>query len=161
MKLVKNQGFTLIELMIVVALVAVLAVIALPNFRDLILKSRRSDAIDALLAYTWPGNVRELQNIIRSAVVLHDGKELTADMLSLSGANTQRLYCEVPGKYRGPSTGDSDESKIDVRIDQPFDVIERTIIEAAIAQCNGSIPRAAEILKLSPSTIYRKKENWK
>ena len=120
-----------------------------------------SDAIDALLAYTWPGNVRELQNIIRSAVVLHDGKELTADMLSLSGANTQRLYCEVPGKYRGPSTGDSDESKIDVRIDQPFDVIERTIIEAAIAQCNGSIPRAAEILKLSPSTIYRKKENWK
>jgi len=38
--------------------------------------------------------------------------------------------------------------------------IERQIIEAAIQNCNNSIPKASEMLKLSPSTIYRKKEGW-
>ena len=123
-------------------------------------KGLSSDAIDSLLSYTWPGNVRELQNIIRNAVVLNDGEELKADMLSLSGTGMQGLHCELPNKYRRRGTGEEDEKIIDVRIDQPFDIIERTVIEAAIAQCNGSIPKAAEILKLSPSTIYRKKENW-
>jgi type IV pilus assembly protein PilE len=39
------SGFTLIELMIVVALAAVMALIALPTFTDQIRKSRRADAI--------------------------------------------------------------------------------------------------------------------
>ena len=37
---------------------------------------------------------------------------------------------------------------------------EREIIEATIAHCGGSIPRAARMLELSPSTIYRKIETW-
>jgi two-component system repressor protein LuxO len=43
-------------------------------------------AMDALLSHDWPGNVRELQNVIRKAVILNDGSELTADMLELSSA---------------------------------------------------------------------------
>jgi len=38
--------------------------------------------------------------------------------------------------------------------------IERDIIEAVISSCNGSIPKASQILQLSPSTIYRKREAW-
>jgi len=38
--------------------------------------------------------------------------------------------------------------------------IERDIIEAVISSCNGSIPKASQILELSPSTIYRKREAW-
>ncbi len=41
-------GFTLIELMIVVAIVGILAAIAYPSFQDQIRKSRRSDAMTAL-----------------------------------------------------------------------------------------------------------------
>ena len=38
--------------------------------------------------------------------------------------------------------------------------VERELIEATIAHCDGSIPRAARMLELSPSTIYRKLETW-
>ncbi|MFZ4792103.1 MAG: type IV pilin protein [Candidatus Competibacteraceae bacterium] len=45
----KNQGFTLIELMIVVAIVGILAAIAYPSYQDSIRKSRRADAKSVLL----------------------------------------------------------------------------------------------------------------
>lgn len=39
------RGFTLIELMVVVAVIAIIAAIALPNFNEQMRKSRRSDAL--------------------------------------------------------------------------------------------------------------------
>lgn len=45
----KNPGFTLIELMIVVTVVAILAAIAIPAYSDYVTRARRSDAQAALL----------------------------------------------------------------------------------------------------------------
>lgn len=44
----KPSGFTLIELMIVVAIVAILAMIAYPSFAEQMRKSRRAEAISTL-----------------------------------------------------------------------------------------------------------------
>lgn len=45
-------GFTLIELMIVVAIVGILAAIAIPNYTEYVRKSRRSDAKSSILEVT-------------------------------------------------------------------------------------------------------------
>jgi type IV pilus assembly protein PilE len=46
---VHKKGFTIIELMIVLAIVAILVALAVPSFQDTIRKSRRSDAMNAIL----------------------------------------------------------------------------------------------------------------
>lgn len=44
----RQGGFTLIELLIVVAVIAILTSIALPMYRDFVIRSNRTDAIIAL-----------------------------------------------------------------------------------------------------------------
>ncbi len=47
----KQQAFTLIELMVTVAIVGILAGIAYPSYQDSVMKSRRADAKGALLGF--------------------------------------------------------------------------------------------------------------
>jgi len=103
-----------------------------------------NDALDRLLAYHWPGNVRELQNVIRQTVVLHDGEVLKSHMLP------DHI---VPAQ----NTGSSSATALTGR---HLWQIERDAIETAIASFAGSIPKAADALGISPSTIYRKREAW-
>jgi two-component system, repressor protein LuxO len=42
----------------------------------------------------------------------------------------------------------------------PLWLIEKRAIEHAITLCQGNIPKAAELLRISPSTIYRKRQAW-
>ena len=114
-----------------------------------------TDAEDLLLTHNWPGNVRELQNVLRNAIILNEGTEITADMLNLNLRSSGSAKAD-PIKQGENASG----SSMSVSLDQDFAQIERDIIEYVISQCGDSIPKAAEMLGLSPSTIYRKKENW-
>ncbi len=102
------------------------------------------DALDRLLAYHWPGNIRELQNVIRQAVVLHDADVLESHMLPDHLVTAQ----------------DTHHSPATARTGRHLWQIERDAIETAIASFAGSIPKAADALGISPSTIYRKRESW-
>ena len=46
---VRNKGFTLIEMIIIMVILAVLIALAIPSFKDTIRKSRRSDAMDYII----------------------------------------------------------------------------------------------------------------
>ncbi len=102
-----------------------------------------ADAERLMLSRSWPGNVRQLQNVLRQIVVFHDAPELTADMLA------PLLPPEHGNPAARPQAGPP-----------RLRVLERQAIEEAIASCGGSVPRAARLLGVAPSTIYRKRQAW-
>lgn len=112
-----------------------------------------ADARAALLAHGWPGNVRELQNIVRQAVVLNEGTVMSAEMLGLS-ESLPSAAAAAPARTDASAPRASLPGK-------PLGEIERQAIETAIEACGGSIPKAARVLGVSPSTIYRKRESWR
>jgi len=129
-------------------------------------KSISPDAQDLMLNYHWPGNIRELQNAIRKACVVHDGVALEAHMLQLKTpvSSTPSKDYQLIGLAKSQASittpNESLKTTFTLDIHQPMAVIERDIIEAVITSCKGSIPKASQILQLSPSTIYRKREAW-
>lgn len=113
---------------------------------------------DAFLrSYEWPGNVRELENVVRNAVVLNDGEALTADMLSMPGSKQGQVSGRMGSAPQNTAAAGRGNFNSDVR---PLAIVERETIEHAIKTAGGNIPRAAAMLEVSPSTIYRKKTQW-
>lgn len=115
-----------------------------------------SDGVKAVfLEHTWPGNIRELINVIWNAALLNDGP-----VIEIS---------DLPPYLRGIRPSPDGQAGLDTprfpgRTD-PFEgrtlaQIEQQAIEAAIQAANGSVPAAARALDVSPSTLYRKLENW-
>lgn len=113
--------------------------------------------IAALQARTWPGNVRELQNVIRRAVVMNPGPVLAAEHVALAPE------ASVRPKDAGARLPDTDGVDIEgaATPSRTLAEIERMAIEQAIIVADGSIPGAAKMLAVSPSTIYRLRERWK
>lgn len=116
-------------------------------------------AKEHLLGYPWPGNVRELENVVRGMVVLHDGgEEVQSEMLppTVRGEVTHK---SSPGRIAASKVTHHDQGET-ARTLRPLWLQEKEIIEEAISECDGNIPRAAAMLEISASTIYRKKQIW-
>jgi DNA-binding NtrC family response regulator len=114
-----------------------------------------------LRAFDWPGNVRQLQNVIRNIVVLNDQEVVTPAMLPppLNEVSTTAPQSATGGSAEAgaiaAAAGITDAASI-----QPLWQIEKQVIEQTIEHCDGNIPRAAALLEISPSTIYRKRQQW-
>ncbi|TMV90505.1 sigma-54-dependent Fis family transcriptional regulator [Thioclava sp. BHET1] len=109
-----------------------------------------SDAIAVLEAQSWPGNVRQLMNVLRAAIVMSHGPELTPDMLP---EISPQMPCDASPTEPAPAEPQE-------MAPRTLEEIERSAIETAIERHNGSIPRAANELGVAPSTIYRKRDAW-
>jgi len=104
------------------------------------------DVADFFRAYEWPGNVRQLVNLIQSTVLLHEGPLVTMDMLPMEMTTRQHA--------------NQSSTPFDSLLGRRLADVEEVIIEETIRQQQGSVPRAARVLDVSPSTLYRKREAW-
>jgi type IV pilus assembly protein PilE len=91
------QGFTIIELMIVVVIIGIIASIAYPNYRDYQFKSRRSDGKTFLMGAA----ARQEQYFL-------DNKSYTANLSNLGyTANADTFFYSEKGYYKITATGTS------------------------------------------------------
>ncbi|GAL07566.1 regulatory protein LuxO [Photobacterium aphoticum] len=126
--------------------------------------------------YHWQGNVRELQNVIRNIVVLNNGEEVTLPMVpppinnggvkiaSSTGVVSESVLDEPQVQQTTAQQAVVSQPVFSQMVDksqvEPLWVVEKRAIQAAIDACDGNIPRAAGLLEVSPSTIYRKLQTW-
>ena len=128
------------------------------------------NAIQIICAYDWPGNIRQLENVIHGMVILNSGEQIKSEMIIKSLSTTVKNYTAIQPvlpQLAQPVMGSNDshhnttngQVKNNTAI-QPLWQVEKDAIEAAILHCQGNIPKAAAMLEVSPSTIYRKKLGW-
>ena len=91
------------------------------------------DALRALSLHSWPGNVRELQNRVQRAVIMADGKRVTARDLEL----TDTLIALPPQTLK-----------------EARESVEREMIQDALRRHRGKITSAAVELGVSRPTLY-------
>ncbi len=91
-----------------------------------------SDALAAIDAWGWPGNVRELENRMKRAVIMADGKHVTAADLDLGG---------------------KDEAEA-INLKAARETADRKAIRHALARAEGNISNTAKLLGISRPTLY-------
>jgi two-component system NtrC family response regulator len=91
------------------------------------------DALRALNSHSWPGNVRELQNRVQRAVIMAEGKRVTADDLELAQI------------LNGSSVATLREAR---------ESLERDLVQDALKRSGGKIAGAALELGISRPTLY-------
>ncbi len=126
---------------------------------------RFSDEAEKLIReFRWPGNIRQLENVIHSIVAMNQGVEVTTQMLLKPIKDDLALHAITPPTFQSPATQDP-VSSLPLRFDhggiKPLWLVEKEAIEQAIDYCDGNIPKAAVMLEINPSTIYRKLQSWK
>ncbi len=116
------------------------------------------DVEDLFRKLPWPGNIRQLLNVLRNVVVLNDGESVHTTMLPLEilhlCEDAEEADLPAPALFQSPDIG------LNGLIGRSLAEIERQVIEATIEQNSGSVTKAARVLDVSPSTLYRKRESW-
>lgn len=104
------------------------------------INSFSDDAVELLMSYPWPGNVRELQNKLKSAVIMADGKQITADDLMLSSQ--------------------TDSNPLPINLREVREKAEKRAISKALSVCEGNMSKAAELLGVTRPTLYAHIEKY-
>ncbi|MDQ2892202.1 MAG: PEP-CTERM-box response regulator transcription factor [Pseudomonadota bacterium] len=91
------------------------------------------DALAAIDGWGWPGNVRELENRIKRAVIMADGKTVTAADLDLDDSLTDAL-------------------PLNLRVVR--EIADRKAIRHALSRSDGNISGASRLLGVSRPTLY-------
>lgn len=123
-----------------------------------------SESAMAMIAqYDWPGNLRELISVVRTVVLMNQGPLVTPEHLpaEMRAGLRPAASPDPTGSTHAPGTAPPATAGMpDDLVGKTLAEIERAVIEATVRAEGGSVPRAARVLDVSPSTLYRKREAW-
>jgi two-component system response regulator HydG len=102
------------------------------------------EAMRLLIAHRWPGNVRELENLVQRLVVTSPERDATAEAV-------REVLTETHPAADATTSGETVFREL-----VPLAAIEQRYIEHVLEQVGGNKTRAAEILGIDPSTLYRR-----
>ncbi|HEY4161779.1 MAG TPA: response regulator [Dongiaceae bacterium] len=114
-----------------------------------------------VVVITADGSLNRAIEAMREGALDFLVKPFNADRLLITLNNVlerQRLNSMVESlSGRAAHASDGSQTELQVR---PLHVTERSAIEQAIRACDGNVVRAAALLQVSASTIYRKLAQW-
>jgi transcriptional regulator of acetoin/glycerol metabolism len=102
------------------------------------LKGLDESAKTVLESARWSGNIRELQNVIEKAVILSEGRELTAKDIQLESA----------------------AKAAETTIKAVSEAEEERLVREAMERTDGNISAAAKMLGVSRPTLYAKLKKY-
>jgi len=118
-------------------------------------------ARDALRAYSWPGNVRQLRNCLERGVLLANDNRITLDELPPEVTRSHVGSGPALG-YPAATSGTQPMSSTTTDAGAPASLreVERQQILSALEQSGWHRGKTAEILGISPSTLYRRLRDY-
>ena len=138
---------------------AVLLDLRLPDMDGLdVLKHIRAREFPvAVVVITADGSLNRAIEAMREGALDFLVKPFNADRLLITLGNVleRRRLNSMLESLSGHAGAESEEQKI-----LPLHITERNAIEQAIRACDGNVVRAAALLEISASTIYRKLAHW-
>jgi len=105
-----------------------------------------------LKSYSWPGNVRQLENMLERAILLAKGE-------SILPADLPELLEELNNTGTSSTTTILSNSIMNQAAD--LETIEKAYIYYVLSQTNWQKAKAAKLLGIDTSTLYRKIERYK
>jgi DNA-binding NtrC family response regulator len=118
------------------------------------------EALSALKSYHWPGNVRQLRNTLERAVLLaNEGRITTAELPPEIMSPAAAPYLVPAGQGSGAAAA-AGAPNLPAGVPPPLREVERQQILAALEQTGWHRGKTAEILGISPSTLYRRLRDY-
>jgi DNA-binding NtrC family response regulator len=119
------------------------------------------EAWAALKSYSWPGNVRQLRNTLERAVLLaNDGRITTAELPPEIASPVAAFRPVVAATDATGVNAASNSGQAALGMPAPLHEVERQQILAALEQTGWHRGKTAEILGISPSTLYRRLRDY-
>lgn len=112
-------------------------------------KEISEESLRLLKNYSWPGNVRELENTIERAVLLNRSNKLEKSDFPEKLSQVETSLTDTPQDSNSEKTSNP-----------TLESIEKAYIHFVMTQAGGNKTKAAKILGIDPSTLYRKLDRY-